>query len=260
MEITVSSPGSPGTSLTENVKEQIILMSDELDQNQDFDSLSAFKAHLNNRGLNPNYVRNILPFLQFCGLVKYENVFPFVNKEFFTNIGHAYVSTLKSIRVVKGEPDNDDKEIVLQSLEKIQETIYFQGLSLMMQSRDCGYARDFYDVLYFVKRYGTIDSTEYLLIQYERERGERDYIEGMAEIVQQYRNGEITIDVKTKTKNDTQGKAKSVNSFPYVNGNFSKAGIMEKSDDGRFYLKSERMSEIDNTLREAGLLWQNLAK
>lgn len=260
MEITVSSPGSPGTSFTENVKAQIILISDELDKNPDFESLSALKSHLNGCGLNPNYVRNILPFLQFCGLVKYENVSPFINKDFFTNIGHAYISVLKCLQVAKNEPDNDDKEFVIQALERIQETIYFQSLSLMMQNTDCGYARDFYDVLYFAKRYGTIDSTEYLLIQYAREHGSGDYIEEIAETVQQYRNGEIVIDVKTKTKNDDQGKAKSVNSFPYVSGNFSKAGIMAKSDDGRFYLKNERIGEIDNALREVGLLWQNSVK
>ena len=32
MDILVSSPGSPGTNFTENVKEQILLISDELDK------------------------------------------------------------------------------------------------------------------------------------------------------------------------------------------------------------------------------------
>lgn len=39
MDILVSSPGSPGTNFTENVKEQILLISDELDKNDDFASL-----------------------------------------------------------------------------------------------------------------------------------------------------------------------------------------------------------------------------
>ena len=80
MEIIVSSPGSPGTSFTDNVKEQIILLSDELEKNKDFANLPAFKNHLKACGLNANYVRNILPFLQYCGLVKYEGIRIFDNK------------------------------------------------------------------------------------------------------------------------------------------------------------------------------------
>ena len=33
MDITVSSPGSPGTSFTDNVKDQIVLLFNELENN-----------------------------------------------------------------------------------------------------------------------------------------------------------------------------------------------------------------------------------
>lgn len=92
MDITVSSPGSPGTSFTDNVKAQIVLLYDELASHDDFSSLSEFKAHLGTCGLNASYIRNILPFLQYCGIVKYENVFPFINENFFTNIGKASIT------------------------------------------------------------------------------------------------------------------------------------------------------------------------
>lgn len=69
----------------------------------------------------------------------------------------------------------------------------------------------------------------------------------------------ISINVKTKTKNADDGEAKSVNSFPYVNGNFTKAGVFYKSD-GKFYITEERRSEVECAIREVGLLWQNSVK
>lgn len=259
MDITVSSPGSPGTSFTDNVKDQIVLLFNELENNEDFNSLADFKEHLITCGLNPNYTRNILPFLQYCGIIKYENITAFENKKIFTNIGHVYIDILKSISVLKLEPESSEQKEILPLLERIQETIYFQCLVIMMKTLDCNYAIDFFDVLRFVAKYGFIDSKEYLLIQYEREQNSDNYIESMADIVKQYRDGTIDINVKTKTKHADDGNAKSVNSFPYVNGNFTKAGVFYKSD-GKFYIKEERRSEVECAIREVGLLWQNSVK
>lgn len=66
MNITISSPGSPGTSYTDDVKKMIITFFDELNSNPDFDSLSQFKAHLEELGYSNDYVRNILPFCSFA--------------------------------------------------------------------------------------------------------------------------------------------------------------------------------------------------
>lgn len=259
MDIIVSSPGSPGTSFTDNVKSQIILLYDELCNHDEFSSLSDFKAHLEICGLNASYTRNILPFLQYCGIVKYENVSPFVNENFFTNIGKAYVDILKSIQIAKAEPDCDEKTDILDSLEKIQEIIYFQCLVIMMKTQECNYSEDFYDVLRFMKEFESIDSTEYLLIQYEREKSKENLFNRLGEYINQYRNGTITVNVKTRTKNADDGKAKSVNSFPYVSGNFSKSGVVYKHEN-RFYLNKERISEIESALREVDVVCQNSVK
>ncbi len=259
MDIVVSSPGSPGTSFTDNVKAQILLLYDELCSHDDFESLADFKNHLQKCGINKSYIRNILPFLQFCGIVKYENVSPFINSNFFTNIGKAYIDVLKSIQIAKAEPDCSEKTDILNSLEKIQEIIYFQCLVIMMKSQECNYSKDFYDVLSFMKKFDSIDSTEYLLIQYEREQSPKDMLNRLGAYLDQYRDGSLSINVKTKTKNASDGDAKSVNSFPYVSGNFSKAGVAYKKD-GRFYLTKERSSEIECALREVDYICQNSVK
>lgn len=260
MEIIVSSPGSPGTSFTDNVKDQIILLSDELDKHEDFKNLADLKKHLKTCGLNASYVRNILPFLQFCGLVKYEGIISFDNKNFFTNIGHAYVDILKSIQIVKAEPDSDIKNGILPILERIQEEIYFQCLIIMMKNTECNYSVDFLDVLRFIDMYGHIDLTEYLLVLYYRENEGENYIAKLEEIVKHYRNSEIEVIVKTKTKNatDGEGETKSVNSFPYVTGNFQKAGIMEKRNN-KFYFVSGKQSEIKSAIEEV-MKCQSLVK
>lgn len=259
MDITVSSPGSPGTSFTSNVKDQIVLLYDELASHDDFSSLADFKTHLEGCGLNASYTRNILPFLQYCGIVKYENISPFINENFFTNIGKTYVDVLKSIQVAKAEPDGDEKTDILNNLEKIQEIIYFQCLVIMMKTQECNYSKDFYDVLCFMKEFESIDSTEYLLIQYEREQSGNDLLKRLGTYIDQYRDGTISVNIKTKTKNADEGKAKSVNSFPYVSGNFLKAGVIYKYKN-RFYLNKERISEIECALREVDVVCQNSAK
>lgn len=256
MDIVVSSPGSPGTSFTDNVKDQIITFFDALCEHEDFDSAGGLRRYLEEKyGFKQAYTRNILAFLQNCGIVNYQNLEVFENDKFFTNIGKAYVDILKCIKTMSGQEDVD--EVVLAKLQSIEKIIYFQCLVLMMKNKDCNYAQDFFDVLRFVDCYGSIDSTEYLLIQYEREHCEGDYITEMADIVNQYRQKEMEINVNTKTKNDEKGAAKSVNSFPYVNGNFSKAGVFVKDDFGRFLFNMNRNAEIQSAIREVSAIWQN---
>lgn len=219
-----------------------------------------FKNHLNNCGLNPNYVRNILPFLQNCGIVKYDDIDVFENKKFLTNIGHAYVDVLKSIEIALKEEESKIRDDIINMLEKIQQTIYFQCLTIMMKNEDCNYAIDFFDVLRFIDMYDFIDLTEYMLILSEREKGNENYLIDLKDTVKKYRNKDIEITVKTKTKNALagDGKAKSVNSFPYVTGNFCKSGIMKKSQ-GKFYFVEDRLGEIKNTISEV-IECRNLVK
>jgi hypothetical protein len=259
MEITVSSPGSPGTSFTDNVKDKILIIFDVLAKNEDFASVHDLGIELEKYGMNWNYARNILPFLQNCGIVNYQDVAAIENKKFFTNIGYAYVDILPSIKIIKSEPESTLRDEILAKLEKIQEEIYFQCLVIMMKNPDCNYGYDFFDVLWFVKMYGSIDSTEYLLIQHAREVNPENYLVDMGDTVRQYRDGSITINIKTKTKNDESGAAKSVNSFPYVQGNFIKAGVFYKGEDGRYYIVQDRMPEIIKAIQEVRLC-RNLAK
>lgn len=260
MDITVSSPGSPGTSFTDNVKDKILIIFDVLQKNEDFASVRDLGTELEKYGMNWNYARNILPFLQNCGIVNYQDVAAIENKKFFTNIGNAYVDILRSIKIIKAEEESGLREEILEKLEKIQEEIYFQCLVIMMKSPDCNYGYDFFDVLWFVKEYGSIDSTEYLLIQYEREVNPDSYLIDMGDTVRQYRDGTITINVKTKTKNDENGAAKSVNSFPYVHGNFIKAGVFYKGDDNRYYIVRDRMPEIIKAIQEVRLCLNSAKK
>ena len=256
MVITVSSPGSPGTSFTDNVKDKIVTIFDVLESSDDFDSIRDLGRHLEPYGFNWNYTRNILPFLQNCGIVNYQNVSPLYNKSFFTNIGHAYVDILKSIQIIKDEQDCPDRDSVLAAMESIQEAIYFQCLVIMMKDKTCNYSKDFFDVLLFADKYGYIDSVEYLLIQYERDRNPDHFMETIGETVQAYRAHEIDITVRTKTKNQDSGEAKSVNSFPYVAGNFVKAGVFIKSDDNHFSINAARRAEVNRAIKEVTRVWQ----
>lgn len=260
MDITVSSPGSPGTSFTDNVKDKILIIFDVLDKNKDFGSVRELGTELEKYGMNWNYARNILPFLQNCGIVNYQDVAAIENKKFFTNIGNAYVDILRAIKTVKAEPEGELRDEILAKLEKIQEEIYFQCLVIMMKRPDCNYGYDFFDVLCFVKQYGSIDPTEYLLIQHEREANPENYMADMGNTVRQYRDGAITINVTTKTKNDESGAAKSVNSFPYVQGNFIKAGVFYKGDDNRCYMVNDRMPEIIKAIQEVRLCLNSAKK
>lgn len=256
MVITVSSPGSPGTSFTDNVKDKIVVIFDVLESNDDFESIRDLGSHLEKFGFNWNYTRNILPFLQNCGIVNYQNVSPLCNKNFFTNIGRAYVDILKSIKIVKDEQNYPDRDNVLIAMENIQEVIYFQCLVIMMKDKTCNYSKDFFDALLFADRYGYIDSVEYLLIQHERGKNPDHFMETIGETVRAYRAHEIDITVRTKTKNQDSGEAKSVNSFPYVAGNFVKAGVFIKPEDNRFSINTARRAEVNRAIKEVTKVWQ----
>lgn len=248
MDITVSTPGSPGTSFTEDVKETILTLYDVLQHNAHYASLRDLGTELNGYGKNRNYIRNILPFLRNCGILCYQDT-----TASFTNIGHAYADILHSIRTVRREPESALRDEILGKLEKIQEGIYFQCLVIMMKNPDCNYGYDFFDVLCFVHQYGSIDSTEYLLIQHERAINPKHYLTDLGDTVRQYRDGSITINVKTKTKNNESGDPKKVNSFPYVSGNFTKSGVFDKGKKGRFYIVQDRMPEITKAIQEVRL-------
>lgn len=260
MDILVSTPGSPGTSFTDNVKDKIVIIFDVLLSCDDFETVRALGQELEKYDINWNYARNILPFLQNCGLVKYRSNVPIVNKDFFTDLGYAFIDVLKCISICDKEENEVEKEIILSELHCIEEVILFQGLVRMMKNKECNYSKDFYDVLRFVDIYGSIDALEYLLIQHMRDNGNNDYILEMKQIVEDYRSNKIEINVKTKTKNGDSGEAKSVNSFPYVHGNFAKAGVLEKTDDNKFVLNENRRKEIKAALLEVEEVWENSAK
>lgn len=254
MDITISSPGSPGTSYTDDVKKMIVIFFDELSNKPDFKSLPDFKIHIQGLGYSNDYVRNILPFLQFCGIVQYGKMDTFQNKKFFTNIGYAYIESLKCIEIASSEPESDNQKQIVELLEEIQETIFFQCLVIMMKSQKCKYAVDYFDVLRFIYRYGNIDITEYSLLIYERNKGIENYIDNMNDTVQLYRKGDININVISSTRK----KNGKVNTFSYLNSILVRAGVIAK-ENKKFYIVEKKRAEIEAAISEV-IKCQNLAK
>ena len=205
--------------------------------------------------MNWNYARNIFPFIQNCGIVKYQDE-SIKNDEFFTDLGKGLIDIWESIEIAQKEEDSEEKEEILSALRKIEGSVLFQCLVVLMKNKDCNYSRDFFDVLLFAYQYGSIDSTEYLLIQHMRENEPDDYIRRMKKYVEQYRAKEMEINIKTQTKNGLSDETKSVNSFPYVHGNFSKAGVMAKNSDSRYYVVDERKDEVREALEKVGKIWE----
>lgn len=70
-------------------------------------------------------------------------------------------------------------------------------------------------------------------------------------------DGEIYTLSPYKDKNDENGAARSVNLFPYVNGNFLKAGAFVKDEDGRYQFNMNRQSEIQSAIMEVSQIWQS---
>lgn len=253
MDIEVFSPGSPGSSLTDGVKKKILQCYDALHDHDDFKDLKDFKSYMTTLGVNENYLRNILPFLQYLGIVRYEKLDPFINGSVFTDIGCAYVATLKTKEIVENEPDSETKQAVIDDLDRIDKAILFQCLVIMMKDKTCSYSVDFWDVLRFVNEYESIDATEYLLLLYAREKNINDYLNAISNNVIAHRDDTEKISVKTITNKGSKAKIDKVNSFPYVSGNFIQAGIFKKDNKNRFYINDSRRTEIDVALREIEL-------
>lgn len=264
MDIWISSPGGPGTSLIDTIKQNILTLASVLNKHEDFDSLKEFKTYMTSFGMSENYLRNIFPYIQNLGFVDYTNLNPFKNDNFFTNLGYAFLDVLRSVEIANKEKDSDTKELVLQDLRSIEQVIVFQGMKKMMMSEKCGYAIDFFDVLRFVKKYKSIDLTEYFFLIYARNLKEDDYLDKMGEKIYKYRSNQLKFNVHTKIKKNIKstmnraGEAKRINTFPYVKGNFVEAGILVPIDNGRFKLNERRRSEIDSALEEIAE-WRILA-
>ena len=169
MDIWISSPGGPGTSLIDTIKQNILTLASVLNKHEDFDSLKEFKTYMTSFGMSENYLRNIFPYIQNLGGIYEQNYNKNLkNDNFFTNLGYAFLDVLRSVEIANKEKDSDTKELVLQDLRSIEQVIVFQGMKKMMMSEKCGYAIDFFDVLRFVKKYKSIDLTEYFFLIYAR--------------------------------------------------------------------------------------------
>ncbi|MDY4798656.1 MAG: hypothetical protein SO157_04870 [Bullifex sp.] len=270
MDIVISSPGSPGTSLTEDVKNKMLKMHDVLMKKDSFSTTKEFKDYLiMEYGFNASYTRNVFPFLQFCGFIKYGESECFDNHSFFTKTGKTFVDIIRSRREIEDRDEFPDKEYLLTKLRHMENVIYFQGLVTMMKDRTCNYASIFYDVLQFVKVFETITTLEYMLLLHLRDNKPDSYFQELNNIVPQYRNGDIDLSVKVKTRKTIKKKSpeneeiKKVatdpkeNSFPYVSGNFLKAGIFIKPDIHTFAINKDRLAEIESAMREVRKVWQS---
>lgn len=253
MKIIIENSSSPGASFTDNTNGVLLKIAEWIDENNSPTmALKAFRMRLQaDKGINDNNARNIYPLLKNCGFVNYEKNEELDTGSFFTNRGRAYVKALQTINLINGsEYTKEAKNAAVSKVQNILESIVYQGLqSLFLQ--ETNYNRYLKMLLSYFLHYSKIDKTEYAYLLYATEEIDTKGFDTIKSQVNAYRNGELSIEVQVRVKNDRAIRDRSnedhrledigfLTSFSFFIALLTQAGLIHK-EEGYFLLKQDKI-------------------
>jgi len=252
MKIVIENSSSPGASFTENTNGVLIKIADWIDENNGpIMPLKAFRMRLQtDKGINDNNARNIYPLLKNCGFVDYEKNEELDTKHFFTNRGSAYVKALQTINLIKSSDyAKEAKVAAIAKVQAILESIVYQGLQSLF-AQETNYNKHLKMLLSYFLHYGKIDKTEYAYLLYAAEEVDAHGLDVIKKQIDDYRNGELSIEVQVRVKNDRAIRDRSnedhrledigfLTSFSFFIALLTQAGVIYK-EEGYFLLKHDK--------------------
>lgn len=252
MKIIIENSSSPGASFTDNTNSVLLKIAEWISENNSPTmALKAFRMQLQkDKGINDNNARNIYPLLKNCGFVNYEKNEELDTSRFFTNRGMAYVKALQTIRLINdSEYGKEAKEAAITKVKNIVESIVYQGLQTLF-AQETNYNKHLQLLISYFLCYGKIDKTEYAYLLYRAEEIDEQGLDLIKPQISDYRNGELSIEVQVKVKNDRAIRDRSnedyrledigfLTSFSFFIALLTQAGLICK-DSGYFLLKQDK--------------------
>lgn len=259
MLIEIENTSSPGASFTSNTNEVLLLTYEWICEHSGITiPFREFRKRLQaEKGINDNNNRNIYPLLKNSGLVTYEKGCDLLVDDFYTNTGLAYVKTLEASKMLEEEDYAEEQKIIAnKKFDGIREEIISGALLNLIKQPDVNYVEPLQDLIKFILKFGKINKLEFAYLLFAKQT--KDINEALITIepeIEQYRSGELEIEVSVKVRNDIDLRQKTnsdkrkeglgfLTSYGYFIGLLSQAGLVVK-DDGYYLINEERRKTLE---------------
>lgn len=247
MRIEVFNPNNPGAKFTSNTENTLVTYYNELKKRKnEIINFSEFRIYMQkSHGVNNSNSRNIFAFCKNCGLLEYESGCGISFETFFTDLGKAYVKIIESISMLSAEKNKSEEEAKsLTKFYELRQNVIFQCLKNLLKQKDCEYVDVLMKMLNFLLKSNSIDKTEFALLLFYKDNDNSEF----ENIVKEYRNNKIKIDVSVNVRNDDSSVIGDrilkdigfLTSWSYLIGMLSEAGLVEKERQSYFLLLNKR--------------------
>lgn len=242
--IVVKQISNPGLSFTENTNDKLILMADAIFQNpSQIMSYQEFQDFVMDKNIFSNsYIRSFIPFLYNLGFINSYNEINF--SSFFTKLGLSYIDILKTIKKV----DSSDESLAYakKELNIIKSDIISLGL-LNMRNTSFKFFDKYCDILYFLKKYNTINRDEFNIIQFCKQNNLKvqDYITSYRE-----NPHEFIISILDNSNQIVDYKRNNAYNYFIALLAEEQCNFVAKIDQHNYKLNYERIKLINSILEE----------
>lgn len=267
MDIVVRNPPASGANFSDNTNKSILCYAEFIKEAGDVVApFSQFREDVSKTmGTNIKNDRTIYPMLKYLGLISYEKGEDLHYQSFFTKTGDAYVNALhlkeKLEESQRIDPNNKNIQNGLIVIQKMLHEIVLYGLQHLFTHYDndvVSYRKYLINLISFLLKFDSIDKKEFAYLSYAYANGLiRDT--NFANTIKHYRSGDldfnIIVDAYDKNKGGSvRKKATGANltAYGYHMSMLAGAGIIEKKQDGRFYMVPENRVKISSIIEQLG--------
>ena len=158
---------------------------------------------------------------------------------------------------LKKEKLSDEERLALTKLRLLKSKIIRNALPKIVGKNKTNYSNELFLLIDSLKRYNKINRVEFAYMLYLlQSKKSNDFFEELNEIIKQYRNNLLQIEVKVRVRNDNVIKERTrsdtrledisfLSSYSYFSGLLIQAGLAKKSKD---YLCAIDINDIDKFL------------
>lgn len=230
---------NPGISFTKETNNKLLGLNEILNNDKDkVMSYAQFQELLINEGIfSGSYIRSFIPFLFNLGMINEYSTISF--NSFFTDLGEAYVSSLKLIE------DSNENEDAIQ----MKQNILLFSLEYMKYS-ECKYYSNYIDILKFVKKFNTINREEFFINEYCIQNNISN-----DQMIDEYRKNNTNYDIYILNGDGEEMTYRNNNSFNYFIAYLGddQTKLVCKQDQNNYVINNNKLEIINELIKDKGV-------
>ena len=230
---------NPGISFTKETNNKLLGLNEILNNDKDkVMSYAQFQELLINEGIfSGSYIRSFIPFLFNLGMINEYSTISF--NSFFTDLGEAYVSSLKLIE------DSNENEDAIQ----MKQNILLFSLEYMKYS-ECKYYSNYIDILKFVKKFNTINREEFFINEYCIQNNISS-----DQMIDEYRKNNTNYDIYILNGDGEEMTYRNNNSFNYFIAYLGddQTKLVCKQDQNNYVINNNKLEIINELIKDKGV-------